>query len=343
MSKLRAALAALRKGEMIILADDEQRENEGDFVMAAELATPAALSFMAAEARTIITLALTPERCAQLGLDLMAEHGGNAQDTAFTVTIEAARGVSTGSSARDRVRTIKAALAPKAKPADLVRPGHVFPLRAVPGGVLSRAGHTEAACDLARLAGLAPAGLISEIQLPDGRMARMPDLKKIAARHKLVLTTIADLIAYRLQKESLIRLVRSGPFATAHGRMKLHVYEDTVTGRSHVALVKGRRSRRPPLVRVMVQPNSLDYLGTSPRGSLSMPRALERLAAESHAVLLLLQVDRPAPFEAPAPERRREAKSEQRVRTYGIGAQILRDLGVRDMRLLSSPLRLPSM
>lgn len=327
---------------MIILADDEQRENEGDFIMAAAKVTPEAISFMAEQARTIITLALTPERCSQLGLELMAAQGGNAQDTAFTVTIEAARGITTGSSAHDRALTIRSAIAPDAKPADLVSPGHVFPLRAVPGGVLNRAGHTEAACDMAQAAGFEPAGLISEIQLANGKMARMPDLARIAAEHAMPLTTIAELIRHRLKSESLVAKFDRSQIETAHGKFTLHFYRDSVEGGVHVALErKARGAKEPPLVRVIVKPNFCDYLAMSSARSWSIPAALDRFAAERHVILLALWVQQPESL-APAQPPPETAESQQ-VRTYGIGAQVLRDLGVTDMRLLSSPLRLPSM
>ena len=337
-------IKALRQGRMIILADDEQRENEGDFIMAAEAVSADAISFMAEQAMTIITLALTPERCSQLGLKLMAAQGGNAQDTAFTVTIEAAKGVSTGSSAHDRAVTIKAALAHDAKPEDLVSPGHVFPLRAVPGGVLNRAGHTEAACDLARAASLEPAGLISEIQLANGKMARMPDLVKIAQKHDMPLTTIAELIRHRLESESLVSKFHQEQIETSHGKFTVHYYQDSVGGGVHVALERsnGTNEAKPPLVRVIVNPNFCDYLAMSSARSWSIPAALERFGEEGHAILLALQVEQPGSLK-PITLQQEKASETHLVRTYGIGAQVLRDLGVTDMRLLSSPLRLPSM
>lgn len=339
------AVGALAQGRMIILADDEQRENEGDFVLAAERVTPEAISFMAEHARTIITLALTPARCDQLGLPLMAPKGGNSQETAFTVTIEAAKGVTTGSSALDRTTTIKAALAPDARPQDLVRPGHVFPLRAVPGGVLNRAGHTEAACDLAELAGFEPAGLISEIQLANGKMARMPDLERIAKEHDLPLITISSLIAYRYRKESLVRKEGETGIVTPMGKFRGHLYRDTVSDGVHLALVRGRPKKKPPLVRVMVNPNLIDCIALkSPQRTWTIQGSLQRFAAEPAVILLALQIDRPeqARFDDDGNGDHNGSESHL-VRSHGIGAQILRDLGVTDMRLLSSPLRLPSM
>ena len=344
-AKIEQAIGELAKGRMIILADDKQRENEGDFVMAAEKVTPEAISFMAEHARTIITLALTSDRCERLGLSLMAPKGGNQQETAFTVTIEAAKGVSTGSSAIDRVTTIKAAIAPKASAKDLVRPGHVFPLRAVPGGVLNRAGHTEAACDLAALAGLEPAGIISEIQLANGKMARIPDLEKIAKKHGLLLVTISSLIAYRFRKESLVKRGRDISIDTPTGKFKGHIYQDTVSEGTHIALVRGKLGAEPPLVRVIVNPNLIDSLALSdPQRSWTIQGSLQRFADEKCSVLLALQVDDPREVGfAEVGKHEHHGSDSQLVRSYGIGAQILRNLGVTDMRLLSSPLRLPSM
>ena len=338
------AIATLRDGRMIILADDEQRENEGDFVMVAEKVTPEAISFMAEQARTIITLALSPGRCEMLDLPLMAPNGGDGLGTAFTVTIEAARGVTTGSSAHDRAATIRAAIAPDARPGDLVRPGHVFPLRAVPGGVLNRAGHTEAACDLAELAGFEPAGLISEIQLADGTMARMPDLEGIAAEHGMPLVTISSLIAYRYRKESLVIKTGVERVETAAGAFEAHHYKDKVSDGEHVALVRGDKGGGVPLVRVMANPNALECLSLSmPGRTWTVASSMERFADEGRVVLLLLRVNHPAPTDGKSSGPGQGASESNQVRSYGIGAQILRDLGVTDMRLLSSPLRMPSM
>ena len=339
------AIAALGEGRMIVLADDEQRENEGDFVMAAEKVTPEAISFMAEHARTIITLALTTDRCERLGLPLMAHKGGNRQETAFTVTVDAAEGVTTGSSAKDRVTTIKAAIAPEARPQDLSRPGHVFPLRAVRGGVLNRAGHTEAACDLAALAGLEHAGLISEIQLASGDMARLPDLERIAQEHGLPLATISSLIAYRYRKESLVRKDSETDVETSAGKFRAHLYHDTVSDGTHVALVRGVPVDKPPLVRVIVNPNLVDFIALkSPRRTWTVQGSLQRFADEPAVILLALQVDSPVEISLTSEgEGEHDGSDSHLVRSYGIGAQILRDLGVTDMRLLSSPLRLPSM
>ena len=338
-------LTALKKGEMIILADDQQRENEGDFVMVAEQVTTKAISFMAEQARTIITLALSPERCEKLGLNLMSGvNGGNPQNTAFTQTIEAAKGITTGSSAQDRVKTIKAAIAKNAKAKDLVSPGHVFPLRAVPGGVLNRAGHTEAACDLAKLAGFEPAGIISEIQLANGKMARYNDLEKIAKQHNLLLTTIAELIAYRTQKESLVKKIAIKKIKTSYGEFLAHYYQDTISTDMHLAIEKKSTKKKSiPVVRVLVNPNVIDYIDFSPPNrSWSVPTAFKKFKNYDSFVLLNLQVNKPNPIITNTSKKQNAGKSQQ-VRTYGIGAQILRDLDITDMRLLSSPLTLPSM
>ena len=333
-------VAELRAGAMVIIADDEQRENEGDFVLAAQLVTPTQLSFMAEHARTIITLAMTSERCDRLNLPLMTGHGGGRFGTAFTVTIEAAVGVTSGSSAIDRATTIRAAVAADAKPEDLVRPGHVFPLRAALGGVLNRAGHTEAACDLARLAGFEPAGVISEIQLAGGEMARMPDLQRLAAEHGLKLGTITSLIEHRCRSESLIERQEAGTVQTASGSFAMRKYTDKIGGGPHIALIRGDLAAAPPpLVRVLPQPEPLDLLALRvPGRSWSAAAALERINNAEAGLLLLLQDGQ----YSKATSEGQEAASTA-VRNYGIGAQILRDLGVTRMRLLSSPLRLPSL
>lgn len=339
------AIAQLREGRMIILADDEQRENEGDFVMVAQLATPEAISFMAEHARTIITLALTSERCEKLKLPLLPRDDASSHDTAFTVSIEAADGVSTGSSAHDRARTIRAAATPDAKPGDLHRPGHVFPLRAVPGGVLNRAGHTEAACDLAQLAGFVPAGIISEIQLADGNMARMVNLEKISQQHNLPLTTIAKLIAYRCETETLIRKCETTLIETAVGQCHMHLYRDVLGGDEHIVLEFGDVSTADtPLVRVLAQPNFLDICGIkTPQRSWTVTRAMRCIADAGVGVIVALHIGNPHPVVLDNLASKGSLGQSHLVRTYGLGAQILRDLGISKMRLLSSPLRLPSM
>lgn len=343
-TSIETVVKELRAGRMVVLADDEQRENEGDFVMIAQLATAEAITFMAENARTIITLALSAERCEQLNLPLMPRDNNHSQDTAFTVTIDAAEGVTTGSSASDRLRTVKAAVSATAKPTDLVRPGHVFPLRAAPGGVLNRTGHTEAACDLARLAGFEPAGLISEIQLDNGEMARMPDLQCLVEKHGLLLTTIADLIEYRCRTESLIDKDKESEVVTPYGKFKAHFYRDMIGDGRHVALVKGNLGTNDiPIVRVIANPNFLDCMATNPhQRSWSAMAALRRINEAKCGVLLGLHIANPNELGGCGDNISEEHASFQ-VRNYGIGAQVLRDLGVSKMCLLSSPLKMPSL
>ncbi len=337
----------IRRGRMVILVDDEDRENEGDLVMAAEKVRPEDINFMARYGRGLICLTLTPERCRRLGLPLMVPDTHARQATAFTVSIEAARGVTTGISAADRATTIRAAVAPDAGPEDIVTPGHVFPLMAQPGGVLTRAGHTEAGCDLARLAGLEPAAVIVEILNEDGTMARRPDLERFARRHGLKMGTIADLIQYRLAHERTVALVAESPVTTRHGPFRLRLYRDQVGGGLHLALVRGEiRRDRPTLVRVHVQDLLCDLLG-GPGCGLSLEEALARVAREGAGVVVVLQ--RPQgerELLARLRERRLEeqggeaapGKSEE-LRTVGLGAQILADVGVGRMRVLGSPRR----
>ena len=333
------AIEQLRGGRMIILCDDEDRENEGDLVLPAQLVTPEAITFMAEQARTMISLAMTSRRCDMLQLPLLSGGPNDAYATAFTVSIEAACGVTTGSSAHDRARTIRAAVACDARPSDLVRPGHVFPLRAVAGGVLNRAGHTEAGCDLAGLAGFEPAAIISEIQLSSGSMARLPDLERISRQHRLPIATIASLIEHRCQSESLISLVGQARVRTVHGEFATRTYTDEIGGGPHIAFIHGDPAAGdPPLVRVLAEPGALDILDLdSQRRSFSAAAAFERIVASGSGLVLLLKT---AGSAATASEPMGNSNA---VRTYGIGAQILRDLGVGRMKLLSSPVRLPSL
>ena len=334
-----AALAQIRGGGMIILCDDEDRENEGDLVLPAQLVTPEAITFMAEQARTLISLAMSPQRCDLLQLALMNGVPGDAYSTAFTVSIEAAQGVTTGSSAHDRAHTIRTAVAFDAKPSDLVRPGHVFPLRAAAGGVLNRAGHTEAGCDLAGLAGFEPAAIISEIQLSDGKMARLADLEKLSEQHGLPIATIASVIEHRCQSESLIKSIGRARVRTAHGEFETCTYTDEIGGGPHVAFIHGSLGADdPPLVRVLAEPGVLDILDLdSQQRSFSAAAAFEMIVRGKSGVVLLLKT---AGSAAAAAE---PMGGSNAVRTYGIGAQILRDLGITRMRLLSSPVRLPSL
>ena len=338
----------IRHGRMVVLADAEDRENEGDLVMAADFVTPEAINFMATHARGLICLTLTEERCRQLSLPLMVNDNRSPLGTAFTVSIEAATGVSTGISAADRARTVRAATAKHAKPADIVQPGHIFPVMAQNGGVLVRAGHTEAGCDFAEAAGLTPAAVICEIMNPDGSMARMPDLAAFAQKHGLKIGTIADLIHHRGQNETLVERVADRPVTTPYGVFRLCVYHDKTVDEVHYALVKGEPAPdRPVLVRVHEPFVSLDMFDfDTSRHAYSVQDAMRMVAHHREGVIVLLRRHEPA---AEILERMQGARAERRAprkwdpRLHGIGAQILRDLGVGKMRVLARPKRIPSM
>jgi len=338
-------VAELKAGRMVVLVDEEDRENEGDLVMAAEFATPEAINFMARYGRGLICLTLTDARCRQLGLKQMVSDNQTPHGTAFTVSIEAAVGVTTGISAADRAATIQAAVKKHAQPTDIIQPGHIFPLRAQPGGVLARAGHTEAGCDLAALAGLEPASVICEILKDDGSMARLPDLIPFAEQHGLKIGAIADLIHYRNQTESLVERVADRPIETAWGPFHLIAYRDKCAKETHLALVNGSvTAEHETLVRVHEPLSVMDLLDVSGGGhSWSLPAALQQLARADAGVLVLLH--RPETADAlldrihPAPASPRKTD----LRDYGIGAQILRDLGVGKMKLLASPRKMPAM
>ena len=340
-------IAELRAGRMVVLVDEEDRENEGDLVLAADHVTPEAINFMARFGRGLICLTLTEQRCRQLGLNQMARDNKAQFGTAFTVSIEAAEGVTTGISAHDRARTIQAAVATDAKPSDIVQPGHIFPIMARPGGVLVRAGHTEAGCDLASLAGLNPASVICEIMSEDGTMARLPELKTFAAHHGLKIGTIADLIHYRSQHETLVGRAGSRPLTTRHGAFTLHTYTDKASDEVHLALVKGALDpARETLVRVHVPLSVLDFLAPEATGhSVMLEDALTAISQAEQGVLVMLHkplsgqelLQGLTSTDAKAPTRKWDPL------LHGIGAQILRDLGVTKMRLLSSPQRIPAM
>ncbi len=340
----------MRAGRMVILVDEEDRENEGDLVLAADHVTPEAINFMARFGRGLICLTLTRERCEHLRLPPMAARNGTFYSTAFTVSIEAAEGVTTGISAADRARTVQAAVAPDARPSDLVQPGHIFPLQAVDGGVLIRAGHTEAGCDLAAMAGCSPAAVICEIMKDDGTMARLPDLQLFAAEHGLKIGTIADLIHHRSRNESLVEKIGERPMQTAYGEFTAHAFRDKTSQSVHLALVKGRWSADDAVpVRVHEPLSVLDALEIRrSMHSWGLDSSLHYLNAQGKGVAVLLncgesperllqQFDGTARA-AQAPERGR-----MDLRTYGIGAQILRECGVHRMRLMGNPRRMPSM
>jgi len=339
----------LRQGKMVIIMDDKDRENEGDLLMVAEQVTPEAINFMARYGRGLICITLTRERCQQLRLPLMVNAIEPLHATNFTVSIEAAEGVTTGISAADRATTVLAAVKPEARPEDLVQPGHIFPLMAKPGGVLVRAGHTEAGCDLARLAGFQAAAVIVEILNEDGTMARRPDLEVFAQEHGLKIGTIADLIHYRVRNEKMVERISECLLPTEHGEFRLIAFQDSVDNGLHLALVHGEvGAERPTLVRVHMQ-NTLCDLFDTRHADCSWPlrRAMAQIAGEGAGVVVVLRnhdtprevVQRIRNFAIhPADRRQMEAADQQReLRTYGIGAQILFDLGVRKMRVLSAP------
>lgn len=337
-------IADLRAGKMVILMDDEDRENEGDLLMCADAVRPEDINFMARFGRGLVCLTLTQEKCKALRLPLMVSDNGSGFGTNFTVSIEAAQGVTTGISAHDRAHTVRTAVKADARPEDVVQPGHIFPLMAQNGGVLNRAGHTEAGCDLARLAGRTPAAVICEILRDDGTMARRPDLEAFAKEHGLKIGTIADLIRYRLDNEHTVERVAETHVQTEFGEFRLVTYQDTVDNTIHIAMVRGAVSlTKPTLVRVHIRNMLQDVLAVR-HGDFSWPvrRALERIAQEGEGVVVLLRrpesprelvqqiVGLNRPEEATEP-------SGPVLRTYGLGAQILNDLGVRQMRVLSSP------
>ena len=347
ISPVRDIIDEIRAGRMVVLVDEEDRENEGDLVFAAEFVTPEKINFMVKHGRGLVCLTLTEAHCRQLNLPLMVRDNGSPLGTNFTLSIEAASGVTTGISAADRARTVQVAAAPKAKPADIVQPGHIFPLMAQNGGVLVRAGHTEAGCDLAHLAGLMPAAVICEILKDDGEMARLPDLIEFAQLHGLKIGTIADLIQHRSQHEKLVERVACRPVKTAYGAFDLVAYVDKTTQRTHLALVKGKiQPHGETLVRVHEPLSVLDFLEqASFNNSTSVHDALLKISQAAAGVLVLLHRAESSSemlMRAVAtPDQHQVAQWDPR--SYGIGAQILRDLNVGKMRLLATPRKLPSM
>ncbi len=349
VSSVQEIVAELKAGRMVILVDEEDRENEGDLVIAAEHCTPEAINFMARHGRGLICLTLTEARCRQLDLPLMVRDNKTPHNTAFTMSIEAAEGVTTGISAQDRSITVLAAVAKNAKPADIIQPGHIFPLMAQNGGVLVRAGHTEAGCDLAQMAGAEPASVICEILKDDGTMARLPDLLIFAREHGLKIGAISDLIHYRSENEKLVEQVAAKDVACASGNFRLHAFADKTNGEVHLAMTQGDiTAESETLVRVHEPISVLDFIDCgSHRHSFSVEQAMRAISREGRGVIVLLHRresgnDLLTALKGDAEgEGRPAAKWDPRL--YGIGAQILRELGVGKMRLMASPRKMPSM
>ena len=338
----------LRLGKMVVLVDAEDRENEGDLVMAADFVTPEAINFMARHARGLICLTLQEDRCRQLNLPLMVSDNRTPHGTAFTVSIEAASGVTTGISAADRARTVQRAVAANAKPDDIVQPGHIFPVMAKPGGVLVRAGHTEAGCDLAKLAGRTPAAVICEVIKDDGEMARLPDLLVFAAQHGLKVGTIADLIRYRSINEKLVERISEKTISTPYGSFQLHAFHDKTVNEVHLALTRGEILPDVPVLTRVHEPfTSLDLFDfDNGQHAYTVAEAMRIIATEGTGVIVLLRRHETAEtvierLTADPEKARRAAKWDPRL--HGIGAQILRQLNVHKMRVLAWPKKIPSM
>ncbi len=341
IERVRIALDAIREGRMVILVDDEDRENEGDIVMAAEHVTPEAINFMATHARGLICLSLTEERVAELELAMMVDDNRSSRRTAFTVSIEAREGVTTGISAHDRAHTIRVAVAKQTRPQDLVSPGHVFPLRAKRGGVLQRTGHTEGSIDLARLAGAYAAGIVCEIMKEDGTMARYPDLLGFATKHSLPLLSIADLVEYRLQTERLVRRERSGTVTLGTGvTWNAHVYGANVDSRKLLALTLGEVGETPTLVRVHTGSVLGDVFGVHAGLRMIISEAVERIEQEGRGVILFipgsLDLDRDLAFHSGDVVPAVRTEQGEVLREFGLGAQVLTDLGLRRIRILTN-------
>lgn len=345
-------VAELRAGRMVILVDEEDRENEGDLLMASDFVTPDSINFMVKHARGLVCLTLTEEHCQQLGLTMMSSQNGSQFGTNFTVSIEAAEGVTTGISAGDRARTIQAAVAKDAKATDVVHPGHIFPVRAVKGGVLMRAGHTEAGCDLTAMAGLTPSATICEILKEDGTMARLPDLMVFAEEHNIKIGTIANLIHYRNQHESIIERVSERTMQTVFGSFKAIAYRDKPSHGAHIALVHGDvTADKDTLVRVHQPVTVLDVLeAEETTHSWSLSSVLKFMQSRESGVVVLLNCEGTTEqfFDKwdslnNIEEHREKQIKKLNLRTYGIGAQILKDVGVRKMKLLANPTKMPSM
>lgn len=348
LNSIQEIIEDISQGKMVILMDDEDRENEGDLVLAAEKVDPDAINFMATHARGLICLAINEERCKKLGLEQMVKHNGTELGTAFTTSIEAAEGVTTGISAADRATTVIAAVNKEAQAEDIVQPGHIFPIKAQEGGVLTRAGHTEAGTDLAKLAGLDPSAVIVEIMNDDGTMARREDLEIFAKKHDLKIGTIADLIHYRNISEKSINLVDRTNIESEHGDFELYAYEDTVNGDVHIALVKGEISADDEIMVRVQQNNTLqDVMGINNFGSrLSFSQAMKKIEEEEKGVILLL-----SHFESSKEilsnisflKGQKSAANNEGPdsRIVGVGAQILKDLGIKKIRLLGASAKYP--
>ena len=350
ISPVEDIIADMAAGKIVVLVDEEDRENEGDLVLASDFVTADAINFMARFGRGLICLTLTKERCERLQLPPMATRNGGKYSTAFTVSIEAAEGVTTGISAADRAITVQAAVAKNATALDLVQPGHIFPLQAVDGGVLMRAGHTEAGCDLAQLAGCSPSAVICEIMKDDGTMARLPDLQLIAAEHGLKIGTIADLIEHRSRNESLIQKMGTRTLHTAYGEFTAHAFQDKPSSGVHLALVKGSWQPQDTVLTRVHEPLSVIDLLDQGRTmhSWSLDESLKRINDEGCGIVVLLNCGESATqllaqFEGTARPAQAPERGRMDLRTYGIGTQILRDCGVKKMTLLGNPRPMPSM
>ena len=350
ISPVEDIIADMAAGKIVVLVDEEDRENEGDLVLASDFVTADAINFMARFGRGLICLTLTKERCERLQLPPMATRNGGKYSTAFTVSIEAAEGVTTGISAADRAMTVQAAVAKNATAHDLVQPGHIFPLQAVDGGVLMRAGHTEAGCDLAQLAGCSPSAVICEIMKDDGTMARLPDLQLFAAEHGLKIGTIADLIEHRSHTESLIQKMGTRTLHTAYGEFTAHAFQDKPSSGVHLALVKGSWQPQDTVLTRVHEPLSVIDLLDQGRTmhSWSLDESLKRINDEGCGIVVLLNCGESATqllaqFEGTARPAQAPERGRMDLRTYGIGTQILRDCGVKKMTILGNPRPMPSM
>ncbi len=350
ISSVEEITAEIKAGRMVILIDEEDRENEGDLVLAADFVNAQAINFMARFGRGLICLTLTRERCEHLNLPPMVTKNGASHGTAFTVSIEAAQGVTTGISAADRAHTIKTAVDKGCVAQDLVQPGHIFPLQAVDGGVLMRAGHTEAGCDLAQMAGCSPASVICEIMKDDGTMARLPDLIEFAGQHQLKIGTISDLIAYRSQTESLIKRVSKRTINTAHGQFLFATFQDLPSEGVHLALIKGEWGKDESVLARVHEPLSVLDLLESNRGmhSWNLEDTMQHIAGVGKGVIVLLNCGESgtqllAQIEGTARAAQAPERGRMDLRTYGIGAQILRECGVHKMQLMGAPRKMPSM